>query len=149
MRIVSTFANHAEAGFYQSLLQNEGIESFIREFDSLPAGAHSIEVSVHESDHERAVQILAALVPAASPKRAFSHPAQGFPFLGILGLVTIIFAIGTFTASLLYFSPAKTIGARLLDLIGAGIFGLVPGAGIGFFVALLCLICRPLFQKIK
>lgn len=150
MKPVATFSNHAEAGFFQSLLQNEDIVSILGNGDMVPAGVHSISVLVSEADYERAREIAAAVETKqeASPPRD-PHPATGFPFLGIMGFVALLWSLGVFCLALLEPKPEQSLIRHIAEALGVAFVSLVSGLFFGAFIALLCLICRPIYQKLK
>jgi hypothetical protein len=150
MKPAATFSNHAEAGFFQSLLETENIVSFLGSGDMVPAGVHSISVLVAEADYDRAREIAAAMetkreaTPPLDP-----HPASGFPFLGIMGFVALLWSLAMFLLALLEPRPEQNLTRHIVEALGVACISIVSGLFFGAFIALFCLICRPIYKKLK
>ena len=150
MKTVATFSNYAEAGFVQNMLRDEGIESFMPDAGAVPVGVYEIPIQVADADWERARQIVDQFKSEPrQPAQTTQHPASGFPFLGIMGFVAILWAMGTAVWVFLADDSATSLLKRAGLAIATGALSIIGGLSVGFFVALVCLIARPVFRKIK
>lgn len=150
MKTIATFSNFAEAGFMQSVLQQEGIESFLPEQGAIPVGVYEIPLQVSESDTEAANAIVSRYKTEKKKEPSeFKHPTSGFPFLGIAGFVMIIWVIAAFFIVLFFDHTKQGLLPRLGNAAASSVFSIISGFGVGVFIAIICLIFRPVWTKIK
>ena len=150
MKTIATFSNFAEAGFIQSVLQQEGIDSFLPEHATIPVGVHQILLQVNESDAEAASLIIGRYkTETKQVSSEFKHPSSGFPFLGITGFVMILWALFSFFMALFFDHSEQELLPRIGTAFATAVISLAGGFGIGAFIALICLICRPVWKKLK
>lgn len=154
MKLLATYSNAGEAGVCQSLLASAGIETEMRDGRADVCSVPAVQLFVAEEHQAQAAALIAAQVAAEPDKHGpgRSHPAEGFPFLGITGLVAIIW-------SLLFLVRAIRGGAQVwgrwdtprgfLELLAAGGAVLVYSLLVGAAVASLCLVVRFTWQKLR
>lgn len=151
MQSVATFSNPAEAGFVQSLLQDAGIQAYLPDAGSFPVGVYQIQIQVAEEDVDRAREIIQAYqasLPPPHPAIVSAHLSSGYPFLGITGFVAMVWALGVALLFCISALGENNLFARIGELAMVAIVSFVQGLFIGAFIALMGLICRPLWRKL-
>lgn len=149
MKYLVTCANAGEAGLYQSILESEGIDVEIRDGRADVASIPAAQLFVAEEDHPRAAGLIEGLLKQA---KAPTHPADGFPFLGIMGFTAISWCLLWTVLMVVSLDPAdwnrlKTLkGVMEALVVASGSF--LWGLFIGAIVALVCLIVRVTHQKL-
>jgi len=154
MKHLFTCSNAGEAGFLQSLLASAGIDAELRDGRSDISAVPSAQLFVSSEQHAQAVELIAPH-HAAEPKRqsAAAHPAEGFPFLGIMGFTAIVWSLAAVVLGAVSIDSDSWqqlgVWKILLQLVAVGALSLLWGLMIGAFVALICLISKVTWQKLR
>jgi len=134
------------------MLAGAGITAEIRDSRSDIASIPAAQIFVTEDQHAQATSLIASQV-TAQPKKASSdsHPAAGFPVLGIMGFVAIIWAFSAVVLSAVSFDAEtwRDTSKALLQLVAIGAMSLLWGLFHGAFVSLVCLIAKITWQKFR
>jgi len=154
MKLLVSCSNAGEAGMLQSLLSSAGIDSELRDGRSDIGSIPSAELFVSPELFAQASDLIAQH-EAAEPtrQRASGHPAEGFPFLGIMGFTAILWILAMVVLEAASMSSGNWHrfgpGRALLHLLGVGAMSVFRAMMIGAVTALVCLTAKVTWQKLR
>ncbi len=146
--------NAGEAGLIQSMLASNGIDAEVRDGRSDIGAIPSAQVFVTPEQHAQALGLIAPHHAAEPVKPSGpAHPAEGFPFLGIMGFTALLWSLVGVVMSVVSIDPdswrQEGAGSILLSLLAVGALSLLWGLMIGALIALICLIAKVTWRRLK
>ncbi|MEO6246623.1 MAG: DUF2007 domain-containing protein [Opitutaceae bacterium] len=156
MKPLAIFPNAGEAAFAQSLLENAGITSALHDGGADICGVQSARISVANADFARASEIVTihrSSIGQESELKKDEHPNAKFPFLGIMGLTSIVWCV-LWLVYVLLKMPHSELMKNGIFQAAMGLLAIISGSllwglAIGFGVALFCLIATTTWRRLR